>query len=94
MTKTTPLFIVAGLDSDGRPHAARFAPTEQGPAAKAAAVMGFRIGEGSIGQAARGGARASRWTHLRDRQGAGALCKTGTVRPADGSGAAWHPLPC
>jgi hypothetical protein len=42
--KTERVFVILGLDKDGKPHAARFSPSEEVGARKAAAATGFRFG--------------------------------------------------
>jgi hypothetical protein len=44
MKKNKTIVIVAGLDSDGRPHAAQFPGSEAVLVTKAASLMGFSIG--------------------------------------------------
>ncbi|MDB5822123.1 MAG: hypothetical protein JWR21_827 [Herminiimonas sp.] len=42
--KTERVFVILGLDRDQKPHAARFSPSEEVAARKAAAATGFRFG--------------------------------------------------
>jgi hypothetical protein len=44
MSKQKPIIIVAGLDQEQRPHAARFTLVDEQLAAKAASLMGLKIG--------------------------------------------------
>lgn len=44
MTRQKPIIIVAGLDEEQRPHAARFSQADETLATKAAALMGLQIG--------------------------------------------------
>jgi hypothetical protein len=44
MSKKSTILVIAGLDTDQRPHAARFPAKEKDAVNKAAALMGFQIG--------------------------------------------------
>ena len=44
MATQKPIIVVAGLDDEKRPHAAKFLQSEEAPAIKAAHLMGFQIG--------------------------------------------------
>jgi hypothetical protein len=44
MTEIVPIIVVAGLDSDGKPHGAQFSQDQAKLATKAAKLMGFGVG--------------------------------------------------
>jgi hypothetical protein len=52
MTNKKPIVVIAGLDDEQRPHAARFAPSEGTLAVKAAALMGMKVGFARTAKAA------------------------------------------
>ena len=52
MTNKKPIVVIAGLDEEQRPHAARFAPSEETLAIKAAALMGMKVGFANTAKAA------------------------------------------
>ena len=43
MTDTAPILVVFGIDPEGKPRASRFAERDAELAAKAAALLGFRL---------------------------------------------------